>query len=112
MGAASLRSALLESFITDVDRLAETRRFGRVTSILGMLLEIGGVQEALSIGDRCTVHARGGRLVNCEVVGFRNDRALAMPFGALRRRAESARGRGGSVRAARGTRRDPRPRVP
>ncbi len=83
MGAASLRSALLESFITDVDRLAETHRFGRVTSILGMLLEIGGVQEALSIGDRCTVHARGGRLVNCEVVGFRNDRALAMPFGAL-----------------------------
>src|SRR3546814_16591626 len=47
------------------------------------MVEIGGVERALSIGDRCYVQARGGRMVTCEVVGFRDGRALAMPFAAL-----------------------------
>lgn len=78
-----MRSALLNSFISDVDRLEASHHFGRVTAVLGMLMEVGGVQRALSVGDRCVVHARGGRRVPCEVVGFRNDRALMMPFGAV-----------------------------
>tara|TARA_R110000787_G_scaffold144264_1_gene258145 strand:+ start:107071 stop:108402 length:1332 start_codon:yes stop_codon:yes gene_type:complete len=78
-----LRSALIKSFISDVDQLTDRHLFGRVTAVLGMLVEVGGVQRALSVGDRCTIHARGGRHLPCEVVGFRNDRALMMPFGAV-----------------------------
>jgi flagellum-specific ATP synthase len=37
----------------------------------------------LSIGGRCTIIARAGRRVPCEVVGFRNGRALLMPLGNL-----------------------------
>jgi flagellum-specific ATP synthase len=37
----------------------------------------------LSIGDRCHLVARGERLVACEVIGFRNHRALVMPFASL-----------------------------
>lgn len=48
-----------------------------------MLVEIGGVERRLSIGDRCRVHGRDGQAVTCEVVGFRGGRALMMPFGAL-----------------------------
>ncbi len=48
-----------------------------------MLIEIGGVQHALSIGGRCTVIARDGRRVPCEAVGFRNNRVLLMPLGSL-----------------------------
>ncbi len=48
-----------------------------------MLVEIGGVQSFLSVGDRCTLIGRRGERVQCEVVGFRDDRALAMPFSAL-----------------------------
>ncbi len=48
-----------------------------------MLVEIGGIQSFLSVGDRCTLVGRRGETVACEVVGFRDDRALAMPFGAL-----------------------------
>ncbi|MEQ8707438.1 MAG: flagellar protein export ATPase FliI [Rhodospirillales bacterium] len=78
-----MRSALIKSFISDVDQLTDRHLFGRVTAVLGMLVEVGGVQRALSVGDRCTIHARGGRHLPCEVVGFRNDRALMMPFGAV-----------------------------
>lgn len=57
--------------------------YGRVTAVQGMMIEVGGVQRAMSVGGRCNLVARGGHAVACEVVGFRNDRALLMPFGPL-----------------------------
>lgn len=74
---------LIDHLIKDMDRLADHRLHGRITSVQGMLVEIGGVQRALSIGDRVTIIARGDRRVPAEVVGFREERALAMPFGTL-----------------------------
>jgi len=73
----------LNSFINAMDRLTTHQLFGKVAGVQGLLLEITGVQNNLSVGDRCNVFARDGRIVPCEVVGFRNGRALAMPFGAL-----------------------------
>jgi len=46
-----------------------------------MLLEIGGVPESLAVGGRCEIVGRYGSRLPCEVVGFRNSRALLMPFG-------------------------------
>ncbi|MBL8837991.1 MAG: flagellar protein export ATPase FliI [Alphaproteobacteria bacterium] len=66
-----------------LSRVPPYRLYGRVTTIQGMLIEIGGVQHALSIGGRCTVIARDGRRVPCEAVGFRNNRVLLMPLGSL-----------------------------
>ena len=74
---------LLKHLASDIEKIPEFRLYGRVTAVLGMMVEIGGVERALSIGDRCFVQARGGRMVACEVVGFRDSRALAMPFGPL-----------------------------
>ncbi|MDF1793702.1 MAG: flagellar protein export ATPase FliI [Thalassobaculaceae bacterium] len=76
-------ATLLKHLASDIEKIPEFRLYGRVTAVLGMMVEIGGVERALSIGDRCFVQARGGRLVACEVVGFRDSRALAMPFGPL-----------------------------
>lgn len=76
-------ATLLRYIASDLEKIPEYRLYGRVTAVLGMMVEIGGVERALSIGDRCHVQARGGRQVPCEVVGFRDGRALAMPFGAL-----------------------------
>lgn len=45
-----------------------------------MLIEVGGASRAFSVGDRCTVIARDDRSVLCEVIGFRESRALLMPF--------------------------------
>jgi len=71
------------SLASAIARVPAYRFYGRVTTIQGMLIEIGGVQHALSIGGRCTVIARDGRRVPCEAVGFRNNRVLLMPFGSL-----------------------------
>src|SRR5947209_7053972 len=70
----------LRQAVKEVDKLPEYRLYGRVASVLGMMVEVGGVERQLSIGDRCHLTARGGRRVPCEVVGFRQNRALVMPF--------------------------------
>ncbi len=73
----------LQSLVSDLARIPEHHRYGRVTAVLGMLLEIGGVPESLAIGGRCEIVGRYGGCLPCEVVGFRNSRALLMPFGAI-----------------------------
>ncbi|CAK0771814.1 Flagellum-specific ATP synthase [Azospirillaceae bacterium] len=76
-------NALYERFIEDIDDLPEFQRYGRVTAVLGLLIEVAGIERLLSIGGRCIVHARPNRRVPCEVVGFRNGRSLLMPLGTL-----------------------------
>ncbi len=71
------------SIIPDIEKLPDYRLFGRVSGIVGMLLEMAGLDSELSIGSRCRVHARGGRSVYCEVIGFRGGHALLLPFGSL-----------------------------
>jgi len=75
-------SLFTESFKKEIDRVPAAKVFGKVTAVQGMLIEIGGVQGDLTIGDHCLVEARKRKLV-CEVIGFRNGRALIMPFGPL-----------------------------
>ena len=67
----------------EVESLPEYKVFGKVTDVVGMLIEVGGVQSSLSVGDHCEVVARNQRRVRCQVVGFSNNRALLMPFGAI-----------------------------
>ncbi len=75
--------ALLPQLIEEIAEIPEHRRYGRVTGVSGMLLEVGGVPRVLAIGGRCDVLAQEGRRVPCEVVGFRGGRALLMPFTTL-----------------------------
>ncbi|MFV3074281.1 flagellar protein export ATPase FliI [Niveispirillum fermenti] len=72
-----------DQLLQEINALPSYAVFGRVTSVLGMMVEVGGVERRLSIGGRCRVITRGGRPVPCEVVGFRSGRALLMPFGTL-----------------------------
>ncbi len=75
--------ANLAALIDEFDAVREYRLFGRVTAVLGLLVEVSGIERRLSIGDRCVLLARGRRRVPCEVIGFRSERALLMPFGSL-----------------------------
>ena len=74
---------LVNNIVSQVDRRPDYRFYGRVTAVVGLLVEARGVQGSLAIGDHCRVIGRNGRPVVCEVVGFREDRALLMPFGPL-----------------------------
>ncbi|GLQ05840.1 flagellar protein export ATPase FliI [Sneathiella chinensis] len=71
------------SVISEINRVTPHQYYGRVVTIQGLLVEVGGIQRHLSIGSRVELLARGGKNVTCEVVGFSNDRALLMPFGSL-----------------------------
>ena len=44
--------------------------YGSVAAVQGLLIEVAGVPNNLSVGDRCNVHARDGRIVVCEVGAF------------------------------------------
>ena len=68
---------------SNLSQIPEHHLYGRVTAVQGMLLEVGGVQRRLMVGDRCLVQRRRGNPLRCEVVGFREGRALLLPFGSL-----------------------------
>ncbi len=72
--------AALQALVNELLDVTEVRVYGRVTAVLGMLIEVGGTSRAFSIGDQCQVIARDGRAILCEVTGFRKSRALLMPF--------------------------------
>ena len=74
---------LLSNLIDEVSRLPAYQRYGRVTSVLGMLVEVGGFPREVAVGGRAEVLTQDNRRVLCEVVGFRNGQALLMPFGTL-----------------------------
>src|SRR6185312_10616412 len=67
--------------VADIALIPEHRRFGRITGVMGMMLEAGGLPHRLGVGGHCSVLAQDGRRLACEVVGFRAGRALLMPFG-------------------------------
>ncbi len=73
----------IATLLSEIDRIPTYQVFGKVAAVQGLLIEVSGVQNNLSVGDRCNVITRDGRKVICEVVGFRSGRALVMPFGAL-----------------------------
>jgi flagellum-specific ATP synthase len=66
-----------------IARLSATRFHGRVTAVLGLMVEIGGIGHLLAVGSRCTIRTRNHTRVAAEVIGFRAGRAIALPFGAL-----------------------------
>ncbi len=65
----------------EVNRLPDYKVFGQVTDVVGLLIEVGGVQGSLAVGDHCDIIVRDDRRITCEVIGFSNARALLMPFG-------------------------------
>lgn len=57
--------------------------YGRVKAIRGVLIEIAGPLQAFSIGSRLQIERDGTAPITVEIVGFRQDAALAMPYGNL-----------------------------
>lgn len=78
-----MHHAPAQTFLDAVAEIPPARGFGRIESALGMMVEITGSQSKLAVGDRCRIMANGHREIPVEVVGFRNNRALAMPFSDL-----------------------------
>lgn len=73
----------MHALMNEISALSEITSRGRVLSVQGLLVEVHGPVYAMTIGSRITIIGNRGVETQCEVVGFRDDRALCMPFGPL-----------------------------
>jgi flagellum-specific ATP synthase len=73
----------MQSLQEEIEAIPALRRFGRVARIEGLLVEVTGAAGAISLGGQVRLTPASGRSIPCEVVGFRDGRALAMPLGTL-----------------------------
>lgn len=70
----------LAPFIERAERTKPYRWVGRVSKIIGLVVE--SVGPAASVGELCEIRSGDGtRALPAEVVGFRDDRTLLMPLG-------------------------------
>jgi flagellum-specific ATP synthase len=71
--------SLQEEYITRIERTRPYRWLGRVSKIIGLVVESNG--PAASVGEMVEIRSLdGNRVVSAEVVGFRADRTLLMPL--------------------------------
>jgi len=71
----------LRNLIAAVERIDPLTVSGRVAAVNGLLIEARGGLTRLAVGARAEVERRGEAPLAAEVVGFRETRALLMPFG-------------------------------
>jgi flagellum-specific ATP synthase len=74
---------LAEQAIAAISTVSSQEVYGRVTKVLGLLVEIAGFGNNLSIGAIVNLTPPDKPLIPCEVVGFKEGHALLMPFGTL-----------------------------
>lgn len=71
-----------EMYADRISRARTIKHFGKVTQVVGLVVESAG--PSISIGRLCTIeNADDGSHIKAEVVGFRNDRLLLMPYGPI-----------------------------
>jgi len=72
----------LKSLLLDIERIQPYCFYGRVVSVQGLLIEVAGL-HSVSVGARGVISSRDNQEIGCEIVGFRQERALCMAFGPL-----------------------------
>jgi len=73
----------MHALIKEIEAVPTLRRFGRIARIEGLLVEVTGAAGAISLGGQVRLTGAGGAVAPCEVVGFRDGRALVMPMAAV-----------------------------
>ena len=73
----------LEGRIKAVDEMNTVKVNGRVTRVVGLVME--GLGAGSSVGEFCHVYPKDdGKPIQCEVVGFSDGKILLMPLGEVR----------------------------
>ncbi len=71
-----------EKYYTAVDTCLSIELEGRVVKVVGLIIEGAGLNTG--IGSLCEINNDNGTTILSEVVGFRDDRVLLMPYGDVR----------------------------
>lgn len=64
-----------------VDKLPPGRWMGRVSKVVGLIVESRGLEAA--VGEQMVIHLENGKTISAEVVGFEDRNALLMPIESL-----------------------------
>ena len=79
----ALKASQLIEHVSDIQSF---KKFGRVTRVVGLMIESQGPES--SIGDVCKIHvnsaANGKQIILAEVVGFKDEIVILMPYSSLR----------------------------
>jgi flagellum-specific ATP synthase len=73
----------MRALLKEIEAIPTLTRFGRVARLEGLAVEVTGAQGAVSLGGQCRISIGNNKTISCEVVGFRDGRALVMPLGGL-----------------------------
>ena len=73
----------MQAVLRDIESVPPLTRFGKVARIEGLLVEVTGAAGAVCLGGQVYLTCSNGKRIPCEVVGFREGRALVMPLGSL-----------------------------
>ncbi len=74
---------IAEKALAAMNPIPDYEIYGRVTKVLGLLVEMAGFGDGLTIGSRVHLRPKNNIDIPCEVVGFKDEKALLMPFGNL-----------------------------
>ncbi len=72
----------MKALAEQINELDGVEIYGRVVGVRGLMVEVAGPVQSMSVGARVTIETPG-RAIPCEVVGFAGPNALLMPFGQL-----------------------------
>src|ERR1700748_3484076 len=81
----------MTALLKEIEAVPALTRFGRVARIEGLAVEVTGALGAVRLGGQVHLSIGHGKTISCEVVGFRDGRALVMPLGPLEGIALGAR---------------------
>ncbi|MBW1783275.1 MAG: flagellar protein export ATPase FliI [Deltaproteobacteria bacterium] len=85
-----MKSLHLEKYFSVIDSVSPIAEMGRVTKLVGFIAEAEG--PACRLGGICDICLKGSQgRIEAEVVGFRENRVLLMPFGEIRGIAPGSR---------------------
>jgi flagellum-specific ATP synthase len=74
---------LSNNVLQALDKLETDSYYGRVSGVQGLFIEASGILTPLAIGDRCNVINNRGDNVPCEIVSFKEEKILLMPYGSM-----------------------------
>src|SRR5436190_10974976 len=81
----------MRALLREIETITPLTRFGRVSRIEGLGVEITGALGAVRLGSQAHLSVGNNKTISCEVIGFRDGRALVMPLGPLEGIALGAR---------------------
>ncbi|MDP6684356.1 MAG: flagellar protein export ATPase FliI [Candidatus Marinimicrobia bacterium] len=69
------------SILDSIDVMDTVSTEGRISQIIGLVIEASGLEG--SLGELCSIRTKDNRTIQAEIVGFKGDKVLMMPFGEI-----------------------------